>query len=405
MRIVFVCQWNPWALNGGALIRNAWLIRALGTRYHVDLVTADDPSGAVPAEFAEACASIWRFPCGAGSARRIERAVSALRPRASFFTSGNTGAALRRKVRELMAAGDAVAMIDLKMIDALPERRPFVYNAHNAEHQLFRRRADYERGAARHFMRVEAARVARIEAKAVRGAALVAACSENDRQELAELVPQSSPKIVVVPNGVDTRHYAPIAVIAGEPRTILITGSYDWRPNLIGLEWFLDEILPALRTRMPDGNYTIRIAGRMKPELAARLNHFPGVCAIPNPPTMTNELARARIVVAPILASSGTRLRILEAWAAGRPVVTTGAGALGLTARNEEELLLAEEPAAFADAIARVLADDDLWKHVRDCAYVRARSYDWEQIGAHFLEQAAPVFASLQRDSLLIKSK
>ena len=392
MRVVFICQWNPWRLNGGALIRNTWLLRALASRYDVDLVTADDPSSDVPPDFAAACASISRFPRMEGVAGRAVRAVEMMRPDASFYTSGSTVPALRAKVRELTSREGSVAMLDLRMIDALAGLNvPFVYNAHNTEHCLLSRRADYERQPVRSLLRWESARVARIEARVTGNARVVAACSENDRRELLELAPQASERILVVPNGVDVQHYDAVANTPGESRTLLITGSFDWRPNLIGLDWFLAEVLPALRARIPNGNYTIRVAGRMGPELIERLNHVDNISAVPNPKDMRDELARACIVVAPIIASSGTRLRILEAWAAGRPVVTTTAGALGLRYRDDEELLVADSPAEFADAIVRALDDGGLRQHLRDTALLRAGDYDWGRIGADFLDQAVPL--------------
>jgi glycosyltransferase involved in cell wall biosynthesis len=295
-------------------------------------------------------------------------------------------------VRELMLPKDSFAILDLRMVEALPGMRyPFVYNAHNAEHSLFSRRADHERQPVRSLIRLESARIRRIEAKAVLNARLIAACSDNDRRELVDLAPQSDSKVVVMPNGVDTRRYSPIADAACEPRTILLSGSYHWRPNLIGLEWFLAEVLPLLRARMPGGGYAIRVAGRMKPDVVERLRRYPDVTAVPDPPDMRDELERAAIVAAPVLVSSGTRLRILEAWAAGRPVVTTSPGALGLTCRDGQELLLADTPVEFAHAICRLLDDAALWRHIHDVALVHARAYDWMRLGAEFLDRAAPL--------------
>lgn len=370
------------------MIRNAWLLRALASRYPVDLVTADDATADVPADFRDACTSISRFPRTPGIAGAAERAMKTFRPRASFYTSGNTVAALRRKVRTLMARPGSLAMIDLRMIEALSGTAyPFIYNAHNAEHLLLRRRAERESQPARSLLLLESLRIRGIEARAVRGARLVAACSENDRQELAALCLHDAEKVAIVPNGVDTMRYAAIAEEVGDPRTILITGSYDWRPNVIGLEWFFSEVLPALRDRMPVGGYMIRIAGRMKSDLASRLNRFPEVIAVPNPPDMLEELARSTIVAAPIVASSGTRLRILEAWAAGRPVVTTTAGALGLAYTDNRELMLADTGPAFADALVRALNDTILRKRLSEFGLRRASRYDWSRIGADFLDR------------------
>ncbi len=393
LRVAFICQQNPWKLNGGALIRNYWLVRALAERFRVDLITADDDCESVPPDFAAACASIARFPRPSGEASKRSRIAGMLRPRGSYFTSGSVTPALLHAVRKLTAAGGYAAMTDLQMRDALPAGLPFVYNAHNAEYELLRRRAGIEESLpARAFVAVEARRIEPLERRFLRDATFVAACSAADRDDLVRLLPAAAAKIAIVPNGVDVARFASIAAEPGDPGVILLTGSFDWRPNRVGLDWFLHRVLPALRHERAVGSFSVRVAGRMDAALAASLDALPNVRAVPNPPDMRAELAKATLVAAAILASSGTRLRILEAWAAGRPVVTTTAGAFGLDYRDGEELLVADEAAAFARAIADVLDDRGLAGRLRTAALARVRQYAWDRIAERFLGDGEPFF-------------
>jgi glycosyltransferase involved in cell wall biosynthesis len=384
--VVFVCQQNPWRLNGGALIRNYWMVRALAREHRVDLVTADDATETVPPDFAADCASISRFGRSAGTLRRVRRVLGALRPWSSYYTSGAVSAAMRRAVKLLAARPDTCVMIDLGVRDALlGTRAPFIFNAHNTEYELQLRRATYISQPARTLLRFEASRTKRLEADFVRRALLTAACSAEDRDELRRLAPSARERIAIVPNGVDVARYAAVAASIPASRTILVTGSFDWQPNVVGLEWFMSDVLPALRARSTA--LDVRVAGRMSDALAAKLTAR-GVTAVPRPADMRDELRGARIVLAPILPSSGTRLRILEAWAAGRPVATTASGAFGLRYASGD-LLVADDAPGLAAAAIRLLDTEELWTSVRAGGLERAADYDWQTIGERFLTELA----------------
>ncbi|MBC5811005.1 MAG: glycosyltransferase [Candidatus Eremiobacteraeota bacterium] len=384
MNALFICQQNPWRLNGGALIRNYWLVRALAEGHSVDLFTADT-SETPPEDFARVCRTISCFPRAGGLRGRISRALSSLRPHASYYTSGNVPRALRRAVAERLARGDEpLVMYDLAMRDALPSRaRRTIYNAHNCESELLARRAERERLPARFALGLDARRVRGIETAAVRGAEVVAACSDDDRRDLARLAPDALARIAFVPNGVDVARYASLSPEPLEPRTLLLTGSFDWRPNRLGLDWFLETVLPALRARLQGTAYRVRVAGRLPAEVTRRLIGL-GVEAVPYPPDMRPELEKADVVAAAVVASSGTRLRILEAWAAGRPVVTTPAGAFGLDHVAGRDLAVADGGEAFAGDVARLFEDRERWRAMRAAALERVRDYDWPAIGRDF---------------------
>jgi glycosyltransferase involved in cell wall biosynthesis len=387
--VLYVCQHNPWHLDGGALIRNYWLIRALATRYRVHLVTAGDPHETVPADFAAACASIDRF---ARPTNPLFRLRQTLRPTSTFFLSGIVTEAMRAFVRENVRGGSyAFAMLDFQMLDAIDGTGlPYAYNAHNTEYLLLERRVDLEKGPLqRAFVRVDALRLKPIERRVVRDAIATLACSSDDASELIALAPQAREKTFVVPNGVDVSRYAETFATPPQAQkpTILVTGRFDWRPNRVGLDWFVADVLPRLRERLGTGTFEVRIAGRMSPEQERELRALPDVVPSRNPADMRDELARARIVAAAILASSGTRLRILEAWAAGRPIVTTPAGAFGLPHTSGAELYAVEGADAFVAAITELLHDDRLWEAMRERARDRAMDFDWDRIGDRFLAE------------------
>jgi glycosyltransferase involved in cell wall biosynthesis len=388
MRVLFLCDRNPWTLSGGALIRNACLIRALAREHEVELVTADAGGGPVPQSFATTVRGVHRFPAPGAAAR----AAGALRPGSSYYVSGLVSAQMHRAVAELAASCD-FAVADLRMANALAGTRiPYVYNAHNCETALVQRRAAIAPAPLRALLRIEAARLAAIETRFVREAAAVAACSEADRTDLARLAPLARHGIIIVPNGVDIARYAGVRAASAPTGTVLLSGSFDWHPNRVGLEWFLESVLPALQRLR--GKWTVRVAGRMQPRFAALLAKRAAVEVSPNPIDMRDELRRAQIVAVPVLASSGTRLRILEAWAAGRPVVTTPEGAFGLDIYDGREARVAREPAAFAQAIDDLLRAPAACERIREAALARVEAFDWDAIGRAFLSDVAPLLAA-----------
>jgi glycosyltransferase involved in cell wall biosynthesis len=138
-------------------------------------------------------------------------------------------------------------------------------------------------------------------------------------------------------------------------------------------------VLPRLRDALP--NVVVRVAGRMEPALIEELRPISNLEVAPNPPSMDPHLGDATVVVAPIIASSGTRLRILEAWAAKRPVLTTTPGAFGLDCTTDEELVIRDEPAAFTDALVRMLESDAMRAGLVERASQRVKRYEWREIG------------------------
>jgi glycosyltransferase involved in cell wall biosynthesis len=384
-RVLVLCGQAPWLRNGGALLRNYWLIHGLSKKYAIDLVVADEP-GSIPTDFAALVDDYASFPRGTNARGGFGRLARAVMPGESTLTAGWASPALREYVANRLGRFPYVAIqTDLPMRAALPrlDAIPIVYNAHNCESALLGRRSVTEAPPARMALMFDAVRVRNQERALIERAALVATCAEQDLEDFERFVPAVRSKAAIVPNGVDVEHYVPLRSVTGDPCTVLITGSMDWRPNVLGLRWFLRNALPRLRAIIPF--VVVRVAGRMDAALERELQRYPNVEAVPNPPSMDEHLATATVIAAPIVASSGTRLRILEAWAAGRAVITTTAGAFGLDCRSGCELMVRDEPLAFADGLVALLSSESARRTLVTAANVRVTGYDWRSIGAKLL--------------------
>jgi glycosyltransferase involved in cell wall biosynthesis len=139
---------------------------------------------------------------------------------------------------------------------------------------------------------------------------------------------------------------------------IVFSGNLEYHPNLSAVRFFAREIWPTLRERWP--HLVWRLVGKAPQSVEKLVRVDPRIQLSGPVEDAVAELARAQVAVVPLLAGSGTRFKILEAWAAALPVVSTSIGAEGLPARDGEHLLLADTAAAFADAVSRLLTCKNL---------------------------------------------
>ena len=147
---------------------------------------------------------------------------------------------------------------------------------------------------------------------------------------------------------------------------VMFLGSMDWMPNQDGVSWFVREVWPAVLARHPQA--TFHIVGRSPPAEIRALSAIPGVTVVGGVPDVRPHLAEASVVVVPLLVGGGTRLKIYEAMAMGRAVVSTAIGAEGLPVRPGEHYLAADDPASFAAAVCELLASPELRQRIGQTA-------------------------------------
>jgi glycosyltransferase involved in cell wall biosynthesis len=183
-------------------------------------------------------------------------------------------------------------------------------------------------------------------------AQLVLACSDHDRSAFEKLSRES--RIVVAPNVIDVASYQPAP--EGESGTVLYTGGMDWYPNRDAVEYFVHQIFPALRKLVPAVRFVV--AGRNpSDEFRRQFDGMADVVFTGTVPDMRAEISKASVCVVPLRIGSGTRLKILEAAAVAKPIVSTTLGAEGLDFRNGSEIRIADDPQSFAGETARLLQD------------------------------------------------
>ena len=167
----------------------------------------------------------------------------------------------------------------------------------------------------------------------------------------------------VVPNGVDAEHYRPLDV-PEEPRTAVFWGRLDFEPNVQGLSWFCEHVWPAVRARTPDARLTI-VGFNPGPAVTA-LTSIAGIELIPDLPDLRDAVSRRAVVVLPFVSGGGIKNKLLEAAALGKPIVCTPRATLGLARPDEASLIVATDPARWAEELAALWSDPDRRRRHRD---------------------------------------
>jgi glycosyltransferase involved in cell wall biosynthesis len=257
---------------------------------------------------------------------------------------------------------------------------PTVLFQHNVESEIWRRHALTERNPARRLLyRVELKKMLSYEQNMVRKFHHIVAVSEHDRQLISEWTDPS--RITVVPTGVDLQQYWPDPFPRASETLVLFVGAMDWEPNIDAVEYFCREIWPSIQAKVPTARF--RIVGRNPVRRVQRLASS-SVEVTGSVPSVVDHLRESAVVVVPLRVGGGTRLKIYEAMAAGKAVVSTSVGAEGLDVHHDQDILLADDPGAFAGAVTMLLQDVELRRRYERAAAALAARYDWAAIGDKF---------------------
>jgi glycosyltransferase involved in cell wall biosynthesis len=267
---------------------------------------------------------------------------------------------------------------------------PVVLFEHNVEYVIWRRLAALERRPVhRTLLEIEWRKLRRAEAAACTRADLTIAVSEDDRRRLASIAPRS--RTTAVPTGVDTSYFKP----AGRPEVpgrLVFSGSMDWHPNEDAVIHFGESILPRIRERVPGASFVV--VGRNPSTRLVEAAKRTGMELTGTVDDVRPHVDEAAVYVVPLRAGSGTRLKIFEAFAMGKAVVSTTLGAEGLDVEPGRNVILADEPDDFARAVVALLADRDRRQALGHAARALVEErYSWDRVARDFEECCRQVAA------------
>jgi glycosyltransferase involved in cell wall biosynthesis len=291
-------------------------------------------------------------------------------------------------VQERLSAWFSEKRFDLAVCDFLDgavnfpvqSKAPTVLFQHNVESEIWRRHAQTTRNLAKRLLfRMEFSKMLRYEKSVVRQFDHVIAVSEHDRRLMSAWTNAS--QITVVPTGVDLHQYRPAPSPRLQDRLVVFVGAMDWEPNIDAVEYFCREIWPSILTKYPAARF--RIVGR-NPARRVRRLASDSVEITGSVPSVVDHLWESAVVVVPLRVGGGTRLKIYEAMAAGKAVVSTSIGAEGLDVHPNQDIVLADDPVAFAGAVMTLLQDANLRRKYEREAAAFAVKHDWATIAAEF---------------------
>lgn len=392
-RVLFLSQCLPYPPHSGVANRTFNILKQLHVAYDVDLVAfyrashqadrvardaARDALRCVTASVAEPTP----IPSERSRLRAgLDHLRSLLTGRAYTYYQYHSGEFAAR-LRDVLRARkpDLVHLDSLdfhRWLPALPAV-PITCTHHDIESELLRQRGrSLNRTVLRHYVLLQAARIERLERELCGRLALNVVMSEVDALRLRALAPGA--RTVVVPNGTDTDYFRPNGTASVSGRVAFVGPTYS-HPNRDAVEFLLRQVWPTVRAA--DQTATLHLIGRNAPRDQARYDAEPGVTALGYLPDIRHAIATARCCVVPIRIGGGTRLKILDAWAMGKAVVSTPIGCEGLHAVDGKNILIRDTPEGIAEAVLQLLRDAGLRTRLeQEGRRTAAEYYSWASVG------------------------
>ncbi len=372
MRILWASQVVPYPPKSGVHLRCFNLLRGVAAQHEVDLIAFVQEEWfrvfyASREEGMEECRSVLGSFCRSVQFLPIESlaraggkwrtALESLAAGSSYMTDWLDGKEARRAFARTAQTDYRLAHFDTI---ALAPFRPLVrcrvatLGHHNIESQMMLRRASNERNVLKKaYFHREGVRLERYERAVVPTYRTNITCSNLDSERLRNLVP--SARTLTIPNGVDVEYFTPHTG-SGEPNTLIFVGSLNWYPNVDAMFFFLREIWPQLKRRIPDLRFDIvgSAPSRQLVELAGSLE---GVKMHGFVEDVRPYIQKAAVYVCPIRDGGGTKLKLLDAFATGSCVVAHPIACEGIDARPGVHVVHATNAEEFVDAIADLLGD------------------------------------------------
>lgn len=388
-RILYLTQVLPYPLSTGAKVRQYYVLRYLSQHHAVTLVSFVRPDDRAEhiAHLQTFCAAVHTVPMLRSKWRNIRAGLKALATRQPIVIVRDEIEPMRQLLARLTASerfdavqADQVAMAQYALRVASPNLQR-VLDLHNAMYLVTQRLADNEPNPIRRvIMRRETQALAKYEAELCAQFDRVVFVTADDRRAIETQIDRQQVKVnadhfVTIPICSDPIDKAAITPVA-KPFRVTALGVMFWPPNAEGVAWFARDAWPQVRARFPEARLTI--VGKNPPPMLTDLNGVAGIEVLGFVPDVQSILAETAAFIVPLRAGGGMRVKILDTWCWGLPIVSTRIGAEGIAVRDGENILLADTADELAQAVKRVLGDaalaDRLRKNGRE--WIEAQ-YDW----------------------------
>jgi glycosyltransferase involved in cell wall biosynthesis len=388
MKILWICPFFLHPTDRGAQIRTLGTLQQLHKRHQIHFAALNDPQNLEgPQRSSEYSSRHIAVEHSAPSRKSLgilpQLAGSILNP-VPLAVSRYHSVQLKRQMDALISAEhyDSIVCDFLAAAPNVPYLASCVLFQHNVETTIWQRHAaQAESHIKKYFFQLQASKMEAYERKICRTAKHIIAVSDIDASRMKQMFQIDT--VTSVPTGVDVEYFARPATSA-PAADIVFCGSMDWLPNVDAVVHFISDILPLVRQKLPAATFTI--AGRSPDaKVLKAVQGLAGVTVTGKVDDMRPYLWGSKISIVPIRIGGGTRLKIYECMAAGIPVVSTTVGAEGLAYKDGEDIVIADDPAAFATACVRLLTDDAARNAIAHHALARVhRELSWEAVSREF---------------------
>lgn len=384
MKILMLTKNVPFPPNDGSSIRNFQFLRILAEHHEVSVVTIvrSDREAEGLSVLRELGATVYPVSLRRTTVDRVVDLFRSVLTGIPYTVLANTDQRLIDEVRRALAerAPDVVMVQELYLMENIAQivsqvrtRAPIVLDLHNIEGVILERMAELsESRLARMFYRWQAHCMHAFERHMLPLVNGLIAVSKIEYHDLGI----RHPLVIQVPNGVVARDMPPPRSSSASMDVVFV-GTLDYPPNRDAVAFFVGEILPRIRSRLPEVTFTV--IGR-KPRRPLALHGATGVRLLTNVDDLAAPLRESALMVVPLRAGAGTRLKILDAFSAAVPVVSTSLGAEGLGVTDGAQLLLRDSAESFADAVVQLLSDRSAGERLAENAFRWSQQHlRWEE--------------------------
>ena len=396
MRILWLKTELLHPVDKGGKIRTYHMLKKLKRSHHITYLTLDDGSASphareLAAEYCHELACVpHRTRAKFSAGFYAELALNLVSP-LPYFMKKYESPVMRREIEERVKRNEFDVLVCDFLMPSInvgsDARCATVLFQHNVEAMIWRRHYQMQQNPLKKaYLYGQWRKTRSFERAACRRFDYVVAVSAEDRELMQREYEIEA--VTDVPTGVDTDFFCPCsdATAPREAHNLVFTGSMDWLPNEDAIQYFIEQIMPRIKQSVPD--VTLTVVGRNPyPSLLERSKRDSSIIVTGRVEDVRPYMERAAAYIVPIRIGGGTRLKIYEAMAMEKPIVSTTVGAEGLPVRDGVELLLADTPEKFAESVVRVITDKDFAQAIGERAATTVRErFGWSKVALSFAE-------------------
>ena len=389
-KILFVTTRIPYPPWEGHQIRTYNLLKRVCEKHEVKLVSFvrsdEDPAHADHLRTICKSVDLIKIPADQSKLKLLTTILAGVVTKTPFVVRKYSAPEMEQKLRQVIAQDSP----DLIHFDMLPLAQyiplcgdtPTVLNDHNVESLLVERRAEATSSIPEKvFFSNQAPKLEQFESYASKNATEILVCSQDDADILSKMA--DGKQMHIIANGVDIEQFVPSADVQVDPNKIIFVGGMGWFPNKDGMNFFIKEVMPLISEVIPASSLTVvgksdglEIPDQLKDKVSATgfVDDFRPL------------VHEAGVYILPLRVGSGTRLKLLEAMAMGKAIVSTRIGAEGVVLEDGENILMADSPQDIAAAVIKLMNDEQLRDRLGKAAHEQAEKlYDWRILGDKLL--------------------